>query len=70
MGSSILVRKVLRAQPAIDMAFDTTSLICLIQVRSLDMYRHLGSNRVFFYKKNTSTITNNDILMIFFLNFP
>ena len=38
MGSSFLVLKVLKAHPAIDMAFDATSLICRVQVRSLDMY--------------------------------
>merc|ERR1711888_58763 len=38
MGCSILVRKVLRAHPAIDVVFDTTSLICLVQVWSLAMY--------------------------------
>ena len=38
MDSSFLVQKVLRAHPAIDVAFDTTSLICLVQMRSLDMY--------------------------------
>merc|ERR1711895_267886 len=37
-GSSFLVRKVLKVHPAIDMALDATSLICLVQVRSLDMY--------------------------------
>ena len=30
------ITKVLRAQPDKDLAFDTTSLICLVQVRSLD----------------------------------
>ena len=38
MGPLSLVWNVIMVQPDMDLAFDTTSLICFVHVRSLDMW--------------------------------